>query len=371
MATYNWQQKNWTDFQYSLHAVEDDLFLFAEKVGKVTGVLNALPDDTKMEAIIDVMVSEAIKTSEIEGEYFSRKDVMSSIKNNLGINQSLEKISNKQAEGIGELMIDVRNTFSDKLSEEKLFAWHKMILRKVKNIKVGGWRQHEEPMQIVSGPIGKQKVHYEAPPSTRVPVEMKKFISWFNNTAPGGAQEIKKAPVRSAIAHLYFESIHPFEDGNGRIGRAIAEKALSQGIGRPVLMSLSKTIEANKNAYYNALEKAQRSNEITDWINYFVKTIVAAQAEAEEQIDFTLRKAKFFDRFKDRLTERQLKVIRRMLEEGPSGFKGGMNAGKYGSITKVSKATATRDLQDLLQMGAFIHFGEGGGRSVKYQVNLA
>ena len=199
---------------------------------------------------------------------------------------------------------------------------------------------------------------------------MKKFIKWFNDTGPGGTHEIKKAPVRSAIAHLYFESIHPFEDGNGRIGRAIAEKALSQGIGRPVFMSLSKTIEANKNEYYNALEKAQRSNEITEWISYFVKTIIAAQTEAEEQIEFILKKAKFFDRFKDRLSERQVKVIRRMLEEGPQGFKGGMNASKYVSITNASKPTATRDLQSLLELGVFILLGESGGRSTRYQLNF-
>ena len=370
MTIYNWQQNDWPEFTYSLQSIEDDLFLFAEKVGRVTGALTALPENTRMDAIIDMMVSEAVKTSEIEGEYLSRKDVMSSIKNNLGLNQHLEKVQDKKAEGIGKLMIDVRNTYSEKLTHEKLFAWHKMLLPSSPGVKVGAWRDHEEPMQVISGPIGKQKVHYEAPPSDRVPAEMKKFIKWFNDTGPGGTHEIKKAPVRSAIAHLYFESIHPFEDGNGRIGRAIAEKALSQGIGRPVFMSLSKTIEANKNEYYNALEKAQRSNEITEWISYFVKTIIAAQTEAEEQIEFILKKAKFFDRFKDRLSERQVKVIRRMLEEGPQGFKGGMNASKYVSITNASKPTATRDLQSLLELGVFILLGESGGRSTRYQLNF-
>lgn len=370
MATYNWQQKDWPQFTYSLLNVEDDLFLFAAKAGRITGVLAALPENTKMEAIIEMMVSEAIKTSEIEGEYLSRHDIMSSIKNNLGVNQTPEKVYDKKAGGVAELMIDVRNTYRDKLTEEKLFAWHAMLLPESDNIKVGGWRDHEDPMQVVSGPIGKQKVHYEAPPSSRVSAEMKKFIEWFNETGPGGPKEIKKAPVRSAIAHLYFESIHPFEDGNGRIGRAVAEKALSQAIGRPVLMSLSKTIEANKKAYYNALETAQRSNEITDWISYFVRTIVAAQTEAEEQIDFILRKARFFDRFKSLITERQLKVLKRMMEEGPQEFEGGMNASKYSSIAKVSKATATRDLQNLLEMGAFVLFDERGGRSTRYRLNL-
>lgn len=368
MNLYNWQQKDWPEFTYSLQNIEDELFMFMEKVGKVTGVLHALPEEMQMDAVIDMMVSEAIKTSEIEGEYISRKDVTSSIKNNLGLNTLPEKIKDKLAKGIGDLMIDVRNTFKEPLTQEKLFTWHAMLLKEREDIKVGGWRDHKEPMQIVSGASGKQKVHFEAPPSDRVQKEMERFIRWFNETGPGGAKEIKKAPVRSAIAHLYFEAVHPFEDGNGRIGRAIAEKALSQGIGRPVLMSLSKTIEANKKAYYDALEKAQRSNEITGWINYFVNTILTAQTEAEEQIDFTLKKAKFFDCYKDQLSDRQLKVIRRMLEEGPEGFSGGMNATKYTSLTKISKATATRDLQDLLEKKVFIVVG--AGRSTRYQINI-
>lgn len=370
MATYNWQQNDWPHFTFSLQEMEDDLFVLTEKIGKMTGMVGALPEETKIEALVELMVAEAIKTSEIEGEYLSRKDVMSSIKNNLGINPKPELVKDKAAEGIGELMIDVRNTYKEPLSKETLFRWHRMLFKGQSGMRIGGWREHEEPMQVVSGALGKQKVHFEAPPSERVPAEMKGFITWFNETAPGGRREIKKAAVRSAIAHLYFETVHPFEDGNGRIGRALAEKALSQGIGRPVLLSLSRTIEANKNAYYNALSGAQRSTKITPWITWFVRTVLTAQTEAEEGIEFTLQKAKFFDRFKDKLSERQLKVIRRMLEEGPKGFAGGMNASKYGSLTKVSKATATRDLQTLLEIGALVHLGEGGGRSTKYGVNL-
>ena len=169
---------------------------------------------------------------------------------------------------------------------------------------------------------------------------------------------------------MYFETIHPFEDGNGRIGRAIAEKALSQTIGRPVVLSLSSTIEANKKNYYEALEKAQQSNEITRWVEYFVRISLAAQTEAEEQIDFTLKKTRFFDRYKDQLNERQLTVIKRMLEEGPKGFEGGMNARKYIGITKTSKATATRDMQQLMEIGAFILSGKAGGRSTSYRVSI-
>ncbi|MBA9076564.1 Fic family protein [Rufibacter quisquiliarum] len=320
------------------------------------------------EAIIDIMVAEAIKTSEIEGEYLSRKDVASSIRNHLGLAQPPGSIKDRMAQGAGELMADARNTYAEALTEEKLFGWHRMLLKENRGINIGMWRSHGEPMQVVSGALGKEKVHFEAPPSSRVPAEMGRFIQWFNDTAPGGAREMKKAPVRSAIAHLYFESIHPFEDGNGRIGRAIAEKALSQTLGRPVLLSLSRTIEADKRSYYQALEKAQRGNEITPWVNYFVGIALKAQGQAIELVDFILKKSKFFDRFKGLLNEREVKAVNRMLEAGPEGFEGGMSARKYMSITKASKATATRDLQHLLELEALIL--EGGGRSTRYILNI-
>lgn len=370
MTKYIWQQPDWPQFKYSLQGVEDTLLTFSEKVGRVTGILEALPEETKQDVVVDIILTEAIKTSEIEGEFPNRKDVLSSIRKNLGLHTGPEHIKDKSAVGLGELMIDVRKTFKEPLTKEKLFSWHRMLLRENKRIEVGNWRTHEDPMQVISGAMGKEKVHYEAPPSSAVPNEMQRFIEWFNNTAPRGAQEIKKAPVRAAVAHLFFETIHPFEDGNGRIGRAIAEKALSQTIGRPVVLSLSRTIEANKNAYYSSLEKAQRSNEITPWVNYFVETSLEAQTEAEIQIDFTLKKTRFFDRFKDRLNDRQSTVIKRMLEEGPKGFEGGMNARKYIGITKTSKATATRDIQQLMELGAFVFAGKAGGRSTSYDVNL-
>jgi Fic family protein len=368
MLIYNWQQKDWPGFTYKQKVVEHSLLLLAEKAGHITGILKALPANIQMETVIDVMTAEAIKTSEIEGEFISRKDVMSSIKKNLGLLADKTVIKDKKAKGVSELMVDVRNTFAAPLTKEKLFAWHTMLLSSEKNIEIGKWRTHKEPMQVVSGAVNKQKIHFEAPPSAKVAKEMERFIKWFNDTVPGGPKEIKKAALRSAIAHLYFESIHPFEDGNGRIGRAIAEKALSQGVGRPVLISLSKTIEAKKSDYYAALSKAQQRNEITNWINYFIQVVLDAQTEAEEQIDFTLKKVKFFDKFKEQLNERQLAAIKRMLDEDPDGFKGGMNARKYIGITKASKATATRDLQNLAEIKALV--ASGGGRSTTYKVNL-
>lgn len=365
---YNWQQKDWPAFSYEPGQVEDALFAFVQEAGQVSGMFTAMPDDSQAEAILNMMVAEAIKTSEIEGEYLSRQDVVSSIRNNLGLNKKPEVIKDKKAQGAGELMVAVRNTFSEPLTEATLFTWHKILLKQSPGIAVGAWRTHSEPMQVISGAMGKEKIHFEAPPSAAVPVEMRKFIRWFNDTAPGGKKEIKKAPLRAAIAHLYFESIHPFEDGNGRVGRAIAEKALSQTMGHPVLLSLSQTIEANKKSYYQALEKAQRSNQVTGWVIYFVNIILQAQVQAKELIGFTLKKAKFFDRFKSQMNERQLKVIGKMLNEGPKGFEGGMTAKKYIAITKASKPTATRDLQELAATGVLLT--KGGGRNTHYILNL-
>lgn len=368
METYNWQQSDWRDFKFNLSGLEETLNTFAEETAHESGILKALPEAAHTEAIIHIMVAEAVKTSEIEGEFINRTDVLSSIRNNLGLNQSSEKVIDKRAIGISELMIAVRNSYASPLTEKDLFKWHAMLLKHTTGIKAVTWRSHPEPMQVISGAVGKEIIHFEAPPSSRVPKEMADFIQWFNDTAPGGKLAIKKSPVRAAIAHLYFETIHPFEDGNGRIGRAIAEKALSQWVGRPVLLSLSQAIEVKKKLYYEQLQNAQSNNTVTPWIQYFITVIREAQQQAKELIDHTLYKTKFFDKFKTKFNERQEKVIKKMFDAGPKGFEGGMTAKKYMSITRASKATATRDLQTLVDIGALIT--QGGGRSVHYKINL-
>ncbi|MFA6172637.1 MAG: Fic family protein [Kiritimatiellales bacterium] len=365
---YNWQQKDWPEFRYKLDGIQDLLFRFTEKTGRVDGLLAALPEDLQMETIIELLVSEAMKSSEIEGEMLSRPDVMSSIKNNLGFNAAIKQVGDQRADGIAELMVRVRNGYAEPATKKMLFEWHTLLMKGASKVKSGAWRTHAEPMLIVSGTIGSEQIHFEAPPSEKVPGEMKRFIQWFNDTAPGGKAEIRTAPVRAAVAHLYFESIHPFEDGNGRMGRALSEKALSQGIGRPALLSLSKSIETHRADYYAALKQAQRSNEITDWIVWFANTLMNAQKQAEQEIEFTLKKAKLFDRIRDLLNERQLKVVRRMLAEGPGGFHGGLSAKKYMTIAKTTKATATRDLQDLVAKNVVTL--AGGGRSTHYQIKL-
>ncbi|MEL6623889.1 MAG: Fic family protein [Bacteroidota bacterium] len=366
--TYNWEQEDWPNFQYDLSGQEEFLLQFAENQGRIISSLHSLPDAVKESSILDVMVAEALKTSAIEGEFLSREDVLSSIRNILGINRFPEKIKDKRAEGVAKLMVAVREGYKEELSEEILFEWHQMVMEPYANIRVGKWRTGEEPIQIVSGPVDKVTIHFEAPPSARVPSEMKQFIQWFNETAPGKSKSFLYAPVRSAIAHLYFESIHPFEDGNGRIGRALSEKVLSQSLGRPTLMSFSNVVEPRRKAYYEALKTAQRATDITAWIIYFLETMISAQNWTIDQMRFSIKKIQFFDRYKEQLNFRQEKVLSKMFEAGPLGFEGGMRTRKYISITKTSKATATRDLKELVRIGALTT--RGGGRSTRYNLNL-
>lgn len=363
---YNWELTTWPNFTFSIKDIEHDLYSFAQETGEVNALLKSLPDDIRQETLLEMILSEAIKTSEIEGEFLSRKDVMSSIKNNLGINKTPDVVKDKRASGIADLMIDVRNSYSDPLTEATLWKWHELLSTGNKYINIGTWRKSDDPMQVVSGGMGKEEVHFEAPPSHRVDGEMKAFVNWFNETKPQGVKEIKDPVIRAGIAHLYFETIHPFEDGNGRIGRAIAEKTISQTLGRPVMLSLSKAIESNRTAYYQALKNAQRSNEISAWLNYFSTIALQAQLEAKQMIDFTLRKIKVFDLFSAKLNDRQKKVLQKMYSYGIEGFEGGMTTKKYISITKTSKATATRDLRELESLGVLITFGSG--RSVHYKI---
>lgn len=361
LIMYNWQHKNWPQFEFDYSSLEKELMLFMMKAGEINGMLSALPHHISTETIIQTIVSEAIKTSAIEGEVINRLDVMSSIKNNLGLHTD-HKAKDKNAIGLSKMLVDVRNTFKEELTEVKLLEWHQMLMKNNKKVQAGKWRSHQEPMRVISGSVANPKIHFEAPPSKNIPKEIKQFIKWYNNC------DISTPPVKAAIAHLYFESIHPFEDGNGRIGRAIAEKAVSQCLGMPVLFSISNAIEARRREYYDALQKAQRTMNISAWIKWFTSITLDAQEHAEKMIHFTIDKMKFFDKYENQLNERQKKVVNKMMEEGPNEFIGGMNAKKYMSITGVSKATATRDLQELVQLNIFSSWGSA--RTTRYSMNI-
>ena len=266
------------------------------------------------------------------------------------------------------MMVDLYRNFAAPRADKTMCDWHSMLLSGDRSIRViGGYRTHSEPMQVVSGSIQKPMVHFEAPPSNRMTDEMTRFIEWFNDTAPGG-----KAPLppltRASLAHLYFVSIHPFEDGNGRIARALAEKALAQNLGQPSLIALAYTIERQRKDYYAALERNNKDLEINNWMTYFASTILDAQNNTIRRVEFYVAKAKFYHSYSDKLNERQSKVIARMFREGMDGFKGGLSAENYINISKTSRATATRDLQDLVEKGALTKIGEL--RHTRYFLNL-
>lgn len=366
---YNWQQKGWPEFKFSVGIMEESYHQFLLNAGRINGQFSSISEESQAKMLIEVLLIEALRTSKIEGEFLSREDVISSIKKNLGVHEEQPKlVKDHRARGIAKLMTTVRETWNKPLDVSLLFRWHEMLMEGNRYIRAGKWRSGSEPMQVISGAFGKEKVHFEAPPSNLVAKEMEQFISWFNSTGPTGKGPLRNPVLRAALTHLYFESIHPFEDGNGRIGRALAEKALHQGVQQSILISLSQVIEENRSRYYDELKRAQRTLDVDQWLIYFGEVVLEAQNKVQELIDFTLLKINVFDTHRESLNDRQVKVLNRMFEEGPDGFEGGINAKKYISLTSVSKATATRDLQNLRDMGIIEPIG--GGRSLRYKFKL-
>jgi Fic family protein len=366
--TWNWQHPDWPEFLYKSEDFEKYETEFLQKSGILLGSVKHIPSDDQEILKIDLITDEAYKTSEIEGELLNRASLQSSIRKQFGLQTDLRKIPAAE-QGVAEMMVDIYRHYASPLSETSICAWHHMLMNGRRDLRnVGVYRTHPEPMQIVSGSYDRPIVHFEAPPSMAVPYEMNRFIDWFNSTAPG---EKKALPglVRSGIAHLYFESIHPFEDGNGRIGRAISEMALSQRLKRPALIAISTAIEAHKKTYYESLNAGSRSLDISGWLQYFCTMVLDAQDRTQRSVDFIIQKGLFYTRFSGLLNERQAKVVARMLREGISGFKGGLSAENYIRITNTSRATATRDLQNLVELGAFMRTGER--KHTRYALNIA
>jgi Fic family protein len=366
--TWNWEQPDWPTFAYDSGALEPLEKQFLLQSGEFIGACKHMGADDQETLKIELISDEAVKTSEIEGEFLDRDSVQSSLRHELGL--GTEQPGVKPAErGISKMMVDLYRGFATPLTDKTMFDWHTMLLSGDRSIKViGGYRTHADAMQVISGPIHKRTVHFEGPPSARVPDEMKRFIAWFNDTAPGGKNPLP-ALTRAGIAHLYFVCIHPFEDGNGRIGRALAEKTLAQNLGQPSLIALAYTIERKRKDYYAALARNNKDNEIADWLKYFANTVLEAQNNTIKRVDFYVAKAKLYERLRGQLNERQDKAIARMFREGIDGFKGGLSAENYISITQASRATATRDLQDLVEKGALTKTGEL--RHTRYHLNVS
>lgn len=364
---WNWQHPDWPRFAWQVTrlALAEERFLLSG--GLLHGVVRHLGDEDRDHLIVDVMSDEAVTTSRIEGEVLARNSVQSSIRRKLGL-AGAEHPATPAEQGMAEMMVDVYRHFETPLDERTLFGWHQMVALGRTDLRdVGRYRSGGDPMQVVSGPMYAPVVHFEAPAHAQVGAQMSQFIAWFNRTAPHG-QEPLPALTRAGIAHLYFESIHPFEDGNGRLGRVIAEKALAQSLGRPSLTALAATILARRREYYGALEAANKDIEITSWLRWFAATVLEAQQRATAQVEFLMDKTRLLDRLRGQLNPRQQTVLLRMLREGPGGFVGGLNAGKYITMTRTSPATATRDLADMVATGALVRAGDR--RHARYQLPI-
>ncbi len=352
---WNWQKQEWPHFTYDASTLSTLEYQFSQNVGTVLGALKHVRTEEKNNFLVEVLSNEALKTSEIEGEYLNRDSIQSSIKNNLGLTSDKRKVPPAEY-GISEMMVNLYRQYDSLLTHTQLFQWHEMITNGRRDLTdIGQYRTHVDPMQVVSGRLDRPTVHFEAPPSVTVPEEMEKFIAWFNDAH----QKKDILPLaRAGLAHLYFVCIHPFEDGNGRIARALAEKSLGMSIGEPALISLSKTIEIERKAYYEALEADNKDLKVTDWLEYFSKTIIVAQKDALRTIDFIIEKGKFYDQFVPEMNERQERVIKRLFESGSEGFIGGLSADNYTKIAKTSASTATRDLGDMVEKGMLTKTGE-------------
>lgn len=350
--TWYWQQSDWPQFTYDAEAIAPLEADFLRESGILIGAFRHLDADKKGLLTVDLISTEAFKTSEIEGEILNRDSLQSSIRRQFGLQTDGRKIPPSE-QGIAEMMVNLYRTFDQPLSHETLFDWHRMLTNGRNDLDdIGCYRTHEDPMQVVSGTLYSPKIHFEAPPSDQIQPQINAFLKWFNES------QSLPALTRCAIAHLHFVCVHPFEDGNGRIGRAIAEKAIAQNIGQPSLTALATQIEKGRNAYYDALEAANKQNEITDWLLYFGRVILEAQKTTETHIQFLIEKAKLYGRLCGKLNERQEKVIVRMFREGPDGFEGGLSSDNYVSITQTSTATATRDLRKLVELGALTKTGK-------------
>lgn len=353
LKPWNWQLPGWPEFRHTESRLRPLEAEFLRRSGVHVGAFSHLERHEQESLRAELLSDEALLTSKIEGELLNRDSLQSSIRRLFGLTHDGRKASPAET-GISELQVDVYRNFAGPLTDGKLFEWHRMVVRGRWDLKtIGQYRQHEEPMRIVSGAIHDPVVHFEAPPSREVPGEMKRFIQWFNRPVDPLA-----GLARAGVAHLYFECIHPFEDGNGRIGRAIAEMALSQAFGQPTLVALSLVLEKHRRRYYEELGLASRAIEITGWLEFFGSMVLEAQEQSLGRIAFLVEKAKFFERYRGQLNARQEKVLLLIFRDGVDGFKGGLSSNNHVSITGCSPATATRDLAGLVELGAMVRSGE-------------
>ena len=366
--TWIWQQPNWPKFVWDADELSNPLAQARLAQGKLHGVAHILNADLSSEALTSILIQDGITTSAIEGERLHLDAVRSSVANQLGLpNVGLPK-PDRAIDGLVEVLLDATQKHNQPLTLQRLCNWHGALFPTgysgLREIRVGQMRG-AEPMRVVSGRIGHETVHFEAPPYEQIDIEMSRFIDWFNSDD----SKILDGLIRAGVAHLWFITIHPFEDGNGRIARAITDMALAQDERLTMrLFSLSAQILAVREAYYNILESTQKGEmDITAWLKWFLTQIQNAVELAQLTVANTLNKAKFWMTHQTKpLNERQRKVLNRMLD-AKDGFEGGMNTRKYMSLTKTSRATAYRELAQMVEWGC-LQANEKGGRSSGYLI---
>ena len=365
--TWNWQQEAWPTFTWDQRKLARAEALFIEGAGVVIGASKHLNAAERYSLSIELMSDEAVDTSAIEGEPLDRDSVQSSIRKQLGLDSDFRRASPAEV-GIARVMVDLYEHAPATLTEATLHSWHRLVTNGRTDLKdVGQYRTHSDPMQIVSGPLHAPNVHFQAPPSSQVSNEMQRFWEWLECSAPKGSAPLP-AVTRAGIAHLWFESIHPYEDGNGRIGRAISEKILAQGLATPTITGMAGTLLKHRKTYYAQLKRAHRELEITDWLLWFAAKTLEAQQRTLHQVEFILEKSRLLERLRGQLNPRQEKALLRMFAAGPEGFVGGLSAANYMKITAAPPATATRDLASLITIGALTRTGEN--KATRYQLNV-
>ena len=364
--TWIWQHPDWPAFTVDRSRLQPLEARFLHEAGRRFGSWRHLDVQEQTELRVQWLSTEALESSAIEGEILDRASLQSSIRRHFGLSGDRRAASPAEA-GMAEMMMALYSEFEKPLDHDMLWRWHRMLMRERREAAAAGaYRQHRETMQIVSGPDYAPRIHYEAPPSRRIEAEMDRFLAWYAGTM--AAQNGLSALTRAGTAHVYFVCIHPFEDGNGRIGRALAEKALAQSLGEPSLIALSRTIARRRKAYYQALEGVGPSLDITDWLVWFAGTVLDAQLWSERRLVRSIQQTQLFERLRGELNRRQEKVLLALFRSEPDGFEGGLSAGNYRAITRAPASTATRDLADLVAKGALRRSGER--RHTRYWLRL-
>jgi len=366
-----WQSSQWPSLTYNLERLAEPLRRVRTEFGRLLGRAEAIGADELIRVEREVWSNEAVSTAAIEGESLDLASVRSSVGRRLGIGSDFVAVVPRNIEGLLDVMESAAADWNSELTGERLCRWQGALFpgggSGLRAIEIGRYRSHAGPMKIVSGPVGREREHYVAPPSVAVRAEMHSFLEWFNRTRGASLDGV----LRAGLAHVWFETIHPFEDGNGRVGRAIIDMALAQDARSPTrLHGVSTQLRRRQREYYQALNQAQRgSGDVTGWLEWFTGALAESCHASGERIAESLMRARFWSDHKHAvLNERQRKVLNKMLDAGPGGFEGGLTQRKYAAMTGASSATAWRDIEDILKKG-MITQGEGRGRATHY--NLA